>query len=200
MPLDLLKNQAEAIGKRLSTADTIYRLDKRTPEEIRTAGGMKPNPEKPSMDLAEHTNPRSQGGGNLVSTTTVAGNKSNIQSPFFEGRRISGPTEAQAKDWEAGLIKDPNEVLPEVKQNFEYEAKNVEGVDMSTQSRWETEFEFTTNQIQTNQIHRYREVTVTTKPEVYIDPQTGQPKNGWSHPPTVEFGPWRDFNTGEILP
>lgn len=155
-----LARQAELLGARVESFDTLYRIDTRTPEELLGAGGLRPNPSKPARTLWEHVSDGTDGGGNLVSTSKAVGNDANLRSTDFPMVKVSGPTDAEAAEIMSREVRrgDP---LPEpyVERIFEYRLRDLEGVDVQRFSRHNAdEAEVVAREVQAGQIDAYREI------------------------------------------
>jgi hypothetical protein len=80
---DFLERNAVEAGLKVETFEVAYRFEGRTPEQILSAGGFRPNPLKPDGSLLDHVQPRSLGTNKFVSLTLEPNNFAILQDGFL---------------------------------------------------------------------------------------------------------------------
>lgn len=154
-----------------------YKFDSRSPNEIVTAGGFFPNPEKNAYTLAENSLLRVNGGGNWVSATLNENNgfiaaslkreveqenlpfgKEDIKKNGSIYSRYNNGSEVEIENIKASEVK-----IYKVFKSFEYRIQDVTGVKMDHKVKAHAdlrEVEVIFNKIDRNSIAAFREVYI----------------------------------------
>lgn len=173
--------QAKIAGKKVQEFDFLYRLDSRSPNTIVDEGGFFPNENKQAMTLIENSLPKSNGGGNFVSTTSESGSDFLAMVTYFKKIQVD-ESEFPFEMREVFQLNDfynaarprptsyPVEVddvelkvkgAPKIERSFEYKIEKVNGIRMGEDGDIE-EAEVVANYIPESSITEAREVFVVT--------------------------------------
>jgi len=185
--------QARAYGHDVERNVSGARIDARSPDEIAQAGGFRPNPNKPSMSLWEHTESGSPGGGNYVSFSTVEGNPGTVTNPYntFTGRSYLSPTDAEIV--QAMDARNISNLRPTREVLYEYRIRGVDAVVRRGGNNVE-EAEAIARQVDLGQIESVRPIVVIRRP--YMD---GTGNVAWT-PREAIFGDWRPMPSATPAP
>lgn len=149
---------------------SVFRIDLRSPSEVKRAGGFWPNPEKPPETVLGHTLNSSTGSSSYVSTSLSEESaiirtlrEFTVQQPKYikvEGKLRKMTEELWANPKLLGYSKADLEKAEAVWVFFQYEASAIEGVRI-VGGEFRKEKEVITRGISIHNVTRYREVLVT---------------------------------------
>jgi len=166
------------------THQRTFRFDTRSPNEIQSAKGFFPNPDKPEVTLIEHANADGNGGGSFVSLSRRAANFKILDSPYFNTNMQKVELTELPVKLQRQIV---NSVFPHVEVEkliisfiYEYEIGPIKGVDIDKRFGPETsEYETVVTHVPQSTIIKVRRVYRVTTQDMYSMEPGKYVKGSW---------------------